>query len=33
MPGQVKVASALLGEMRTNYALQTVFLNLERDSP
>jgi GTP cyclohydrolase IA len=33
MPGQVTVTSALLGEMRTNLALRTEFLNLEKETP
>jgi GTP cyclohydrolase I len=31
MPGQVTITSALLGEMRTNFALRTEFLALEKD--
>ena len=32
VPGQVTVTSALLGEMRTNLALRTEFLALEKDT-
>jgi GTP cyclohydrolase I len=32
MPGQVTVTSALLGEMRTNLALRTEFLALEKEA-
>jgi GTP cyclohydrolase I len=32
MPGQVTVTSALLGEMRSNLALRTEFLALEKDA-